>query len=101
MHDEPVGREPWGTPIFDPGFLRGIVLRYFLSDLIATHPGRVWSPTELGGALEAQGFHVSGRGRYGAGTVPGSTRRRMRSVVRHRQAVLARELARETRHRFT
>jgi hypothetical protein len=126
---EPVARAPvavelWGEPIFDPSCLRRIVLRYFLSELLATHTGRVWTPTELGEALAARGFHVGGRpakeisdalraevnrgrvlrvgrGRYRSGTVPGATRRRMRSVVRHRQAVLARELAREQRHRFT
>jgi hypothetical protein len=121
---EPVAHELWGAPIFDPARLHRIVLRYFLSDLMATHPGRVWTPTELGEALGAQGFHVVGRpakeisdalraevnrgrvvrvgrGRYVAGSAPGSTRRRMRSVVRHRQAVLDRELARQQRHRFT
>lgn len=124
LHHEPDARELWAAPIVDPGCLRRIVLRYFLSELLAAHPERVWTPTELGEALAVRGFHVGGRpakeisdalraevnrgrvlrvgrGRYRSGTVPASTRRRTRSVVRHRQAVLARELARGQRRRFT
>jgi len=38
----PVAHELWGAPIFDARFLSRIVLRYFLSDLMAAQPGRVW-----------------------------------------------------------
>ena len=36
-----------------------------------------------------------GRGRYRAGVIPGSTRRRMRYAIRHRRRTLAAHLARE------
>jgi len=91
--DAPVGEELWGTPIFDARGLRRIVLRYFVSDLIASQPARVWSPTELGEAFAARGFHVTGRP---AKVISDA----LRSEV-NREVLLARELARATRHRFT
>lgn len=121
-------RELWGTPIPDVRSTRGIVTRYLATDVLASTPGRAWSPAEIATELERRGFrspgrlgkdvanglraevnrgrvHRVGRGRYVVGHIPGATRRRIRAVARHRtalaQAALERELADRARHRFT
>lgn len=110
--DGPEPLDPWGRPLLRPGELSRLDLRYFLSDAMASAPQRTWTPTELAAVVEAAGFRIVGRpgkvvsdhlraevnrgrvvrigrGRYQAGVIPGSTRRRMQYAIRHRRQSLA------------
>jgi hypothetical protein len=104
--------DPWGRRMFGPTRLSRLDLRYFLTDTMAGAPERTWTPTELAAVVERAGFSLSGRGskvvsdhlraevnrgrvvrvgrgRYRVGEIPGSTRRRIRYAVGHRQRALA------------
>lgn len=104
--------DPWGRRLLSPDQLYRLDLRYFLSEVMASAPQRVWTTTELVAEVEAAGFrflsrpgkvvsdHLRaevnrgrveriGRGRYRSGTIPGTTRRRMQYAVRHRREALA------------
>ncbi len=86
-----------------------IVWRYLLTDRITGPPARVWRVGELVDDLRAAGFALDdapsrmvsnllrtevargrvrrvGWGRYGPGTIPGSTRRRIRTRARAARA---------------
>lgn len=103
-------RDGRGHPLFDPSGLWGVELRYVLCDLIAGAAGATCTVGELVEAVERCGFRLAGRpskeisdalrtevargrvvrvgrGRYRAGSIPGSTRRRIRKVARHRIAL--------------
>ncbi len=96
----------------DPRRPRTLVLRYSLTDHIVGPPGRVWRVRELVAELEHDGFDLGhepsrtvsnllraevargrvvrvGWGQYGPGTIPGSTRRRIRSRARSARAAAA------------
>lgn len=100
-------RDGRGQPLLDPRGLWGVELRYVLCDLIAGAGGATCTVSELVEAIERCGFRLAGRpskeisdalraevargrvvrvgrGRYRAGSIPGSTRRRIRKVARHR-----------------
>lgn len=104
--------DPWGRPLIRPDQLYRLDLRYFLSEVMASAPHRIWTPADLVAEVEAAGFrflsrpgkvvsdHLRaevnrgrvervGRGRYRSGTIPGTTRRRMQYAVRHRRQALA------------
>jgi hypothetical protein len=110
--DDGMPMDPWGRPLVFPDVLHRLDLRYFLSDVMASAPDRAWTPAELAAEVAAAGFRVQGRpgkvvsdhlraevnrgrverigrGRYRAGTIPDTTRRRMRHAVRHRLRALA------------
>lgn len=109
---DPCPLDPWGRPLIRPDKLSRLDLRYFVSEVMAAAPHRIWTPTELAAEVEAAGFRFAGRpgkvvsdhlraevnrgravrvgrGRYRSGTIPGSTRRRMQYAVRHRRDALA------------
>jgi hypothetical protein len=104
--------DPWGRPLISPEQLYRLDLRYFLSEAMASAPERVWTPAELVAEVESAGFRFLSRpgkvvsdhlraevnrgrverisrGRYRAGTIPGTTRRRMQYAIRHRREALA------------
>ena len=88
--------------------LYGLDLRYLLTDLICRPPHRVWAVKELVAELHAAGFHLTDRpskavsdhlrtevsrgrvrrqgwGAYAPGSMPDSTRRRIRKRARQRR----------------
>lgn len=96
----------------DPRRPRDLVLRYLMTDRIVGPPGRVWRVRELIADLRNDGFVLDhepsrtvsnllrtevargrvvrvGWGQYGPGTIPGSTRRRIRSRARRARAAAA------------
>lgn len=96
-----------GRSLLDPCGLWGLELRYVLCDIIASQGGGTCTVAELVTALDRWGFELGGRpskeisdalrtevargrvvrvgrGRYRTGSIPGSTRRRIRKVARHR-----------------
>lgn len=112
VFDDGMPMDPWGRPLVAPGVLHRLDLRYFLSDVMASAPDRAWTTAELAAEVADAGFRVQGRpgkvvsdhlraavnrgrverigrGRYRAGTIPGTTRRRMQYAVRHRRRALA------------
>src|SRR3546814_5023659 len=112
--------DPWGRPLVRPDQLSCLDLRYFLSEVMAADPHRVWTPPELAAEVEAAGFRFVGRpgkvvsdhlraevnrgrairvgrGRYRSGSIPGTTRRRMQYAVRHRRRALAEQRERGDR----
>lgn len=114
--DDDVLTDPWGRRLLRPDVLSRLDLRYFLSELMAAAPDRTWTPPELVAEVERTGFRVpgrsgkvvsdhlraevnrgrvvwTGRGRYRAGTIPGTTRRRMQYAVAHRRRTLGEHAA--------
>lgn len=110
--DDSPYRDSRGRRLPDPRALHSLELRYLLTDLIASGPGRAWTVAELVEVLEQAGFEIPdrasktvsdqlrwevgrgrvvrvGRGRYRMGSIPGSTRRRIRTAARHRRDLLA------------
>ena len=91
-----------------PERLDGLDLRYLLTDLICRPPHRIWAVKELVAELTAAGFELGDRpskavsdhlrteisrgrvrrhgwGAYGPGSMPDSTRRRIRNRARQRR----------------
>ncbi|WP_436792514.1 hypothetical protein [Actinospongicola halichondriae] len=96
----------------DPRRPERLVWRYLLTDRITGPPSRVWRVAELVDDLRAAGFALDdapsrmisnllraevargrvvrvGWGRYGPGTIPGSTRRRIRNRAGAARAAVA------------
>ncbi|HEY1116429.1 MAG TPA: hypothetical protein VGE43_01905 [Acidimicrobiales bacterium] len=103
-------RDGRGRLLSDPSELGDVELRYVLCDLIAGAAGATCTVGELVDTIERCGFRLAGRpskvisdalrtevargrvvrvgrGRYRVGSIPGSTRRRIRKVTRHRIAL--------------
>ena len=94
-----------------PEHLYGLDLRYLLTDLICRPPHRIWAVKELVAELTSAGFQLGERpskavsdhlrteisrgrvrrhgwGAYGPGSMPDSTRRRIRNRARQRRDLL-------------
>lgn len=53
--DDGTPMDPWGRPLVAPDVLHRLDLRYFLSDVMAFDPQRIWTPGELAAEVEAAG----------------------------------------------